>query len=529
MTQVVSRRSGAIADRFYCWAGATIVGLVAGIATFSGMPAWGLALLMGSASLVLLHLCRSRTLSALQAAQPPAEDAQGPRLISSAASRIAIGAADASHFLDGIQGHLSNQNRVAVNIRSRVEQLEHSAAEITDAMDDASTRVMQAGREAADGHQQMSEVNAARASQHQKLSHCQALMKELTDQSESIEGVIATINRLADQTNLLALNAAIEAARAGDQGRGFAVVADEVRGLAQQTGNATQSIQTVLGSMQQQTTAVSGALEDLLTSDKALDTVLSTIGTRLQEVNAVMTEAHQNVQRIAELQATSAQSSEGISAEVEQLHGSMHDIEQTIGEASERILHLSEHTETVFTELRHFDVDDQHRTHARVAMTAARAIGAVLEQAIADGRIRESELFRFDYQPIANADPEKYNSPFDALTDDCFPAVQEPILEQHPDIVFAGAVDLNGYFPTHNRKFSQPLTGDPKVDVARNRTKRIFRDRTGQRCGSHEEPFLLQTYKRDTGEVMHDVSAPIHVNGRHWGGFRVGYFSTESS
>jgi methyl-accepting chemotaxis protein len=35
--------------------------------------------------------------------------------------------------------------------------------------------------------------------------------------------------------------------------------------------------------------------------------------------------------------------------------------------------------------------------------------------------------------------------------------------------------------------------------------------------------FLLQTYKCDTGEVMHDLSVPIYVNGKHWSGFRIGY------
>jgi methyl-accepting chemotaxis protein len=63
------------------------------------------------------------------------------------------------------------------------------------------------------------------------------------------------------------------------------------------------------------------------------------------------------------------------------------------------------------------------------------------------------------------------------------------------------------------------------VDIVNNRTKRIFSDRTGKRCGSNTQPFLLQTYKRDTGEVMHDLSAPIYVNGQHWGGFRIGYRS----
>ena len=46
---------------------------------------------------------------------------------------------------------------------------------------------------------------------------------------------------------------------------------------------------------------------------------------------------------------------------------------------------------------------------------------------------------------------------------------------------------------------------------------------TCSRCGAHEKPLLLQTYKRDTGEVMHDLSVPIYINGKHWGGFRVGY------
>ena len=92
-------------------------------------------------------------------------------------------------------------------------------------------------------------------------------------------------------------------------------------------------------------------------------------------------------------------------------------------------------------------------------------------------------------------------------------------------IIFAGAVDNNGYFPTHNNRYSQPLSGDYNKDLVNNRTKRIFDDPTGIRCGSHEKPFLIQTYKRDTGEIVHDLSMPIYVCGKRWGGFRVGYTS----
>lgn len=106
--------------------------------------------------------------------------------------------------------------------------------------------------------------------------------------------------------------------------------------------------------------------------------------------------------------------------------------------------------------------------------------------------------------------------------------MQEAVLQEHPLLAYAGALDSNGYFPTHNKKFSQPLTGDYEVDLVNNRTKRIFSDRTGTRCGASTLPFLLQTCKRDTGEVMHDLSVPIVVRGRHWGGFRTGYRSAAS-
>jgi methyl-accepting chemotaxis protein len=90
-------------------------------------------------------------------------------------------------------------------------------------------------------------------------------------------------------------------------------------------------------------------------------------------------------------------------------------------------------------------------------------------------------------------------------------------------MIYAGAVDINGYFPTHNKCFSKPLTGNPETDMVNNRTKRMFDDPTGIRCAQHTNKFLLQTYKRDTGEIMHDVSAPIFVKGKHWGGFRIGF------
>ena len=63
-------------------------------------------------------------------------------------------------------------------------------------------------------------------------------IRGLSERSDAIGGIAATITGIAEQTNLLALNAAIEAARAGESGKGFAVVAEEVRRLAEDAEQA---------------------------------------------------------------------------------------------------------------------------------------------------------------------------------------------------------------------------------------------------------------------------------------------------
>jgi HAMP domain-containing protein len=82
-------------------------------------------------------------------------------------------------------------------------------------------------------------------------------------------------------------------------------------------------------------------------------------------------------------------------------------------------------------------------------------------------------------------------------------------------------VDENGYLPTHNSRFQKAVTGDAAQDLAGNRTKRIFADPVGLAAAKNKDPSLVQIYKRDTGETMWDVSSPIYVKGKHWGGFRV--------
>jgi methyl-accepting chemotaxis protein len=83
----------------------------------------------------------------------------------------------------------------------------------------------------------------------------------LSEQSQFIGGIIASVSEIADQSNLLAVNAAIEAARAGEQGKGFAVVAQEIRNLAEQSKQSTTEVRNILNDIQKATSSAVLATE----------------------------------------------------------------------------------------------------------------------------------------------------------------------------------------------------------------------------------------------------------------------------
>lgn len=88
--------------------------------------------------------------------------------------------------------------------------------------------------------------------------------------------------------------------------------------------------------------------------------------------------------------------------------------------------------------------------------------------------------------------------------------------------VYALLIDNNCYGPIHNAKYSLPLTGDYQKDLLNNRVGRLWKDKTGSRAAKNDQPLLVQTYARDTGEILSEINMPIFVGGRKWGNIRVG-------
>jgi methyl-accepting chemotaxis protein len=157
---------------------------------------------------------------------------------------------------------------------------------------------------------------------------------------------------------------------------------------------------------------------------------------------------------------------------------------------------------------------------------AAARISSLFERAVKSGEIRREQLFDERYRLIPGSDPAQHLTDFTAFADRVLPAIQEPLLSSDRRIVFCAAADRNGYLPTHNRKYAQPPSEDPVWNARNARSRRIFDDGASLASVRSRRPILLQSYRRDMGgvhAVMCELAAPIVVDGRHWGGFRLGF------
>jgi methyl-accepting chemotaxis protein len=443
------------------------------------------------------------------------------------AGSLGVELADVAGYIDEIAVNLQRQVGLFGETRQATQELAAANADAARAADEAKDL---AGKVSA-------EMGASRVQVDKAMGDISALVGAAREIATDLGGlqialerigkVAKQIDAIARQTNLLALNATIEAARAGEAGRGFAVVAGEVKALARQTAEATAEIGGTLTELGQQAKRLIGRSEESQARAQSAETGAAAIGGVIGNIATHVDEVAGRIDRISgAVREIDARSNKVLDAMGACGDGVTASSKATDG-AKERLARLVSMGERLIQITAASGVETVDTPFIAAARDAAAKLSAVLDGAVSRGEIRLDDLFDETYAPIPGSNPQQVHTRFLDTTDRYFPAIQEPLLDLDPRVVFCAAVDRNGYLPTHNNKFSKPHGPDAAWNTANGRNRRIFNDRVGLAAGRSRADFLVQTYRRDMGggkfTLMKDVSAPILVQGRHWGGVRLAY------
>ena len=355
---------------------------------------------------------------------------------------------------------------------------------------------------------------------YKKVDFFLETVRSLSGDADNIQDILRLINDISDQTNLLALNAAIEAARAGDAGRGFAVVADEVKKLAKKSKNATHNIAESLSNM-------NNNIENTLGETQI-------IHNGLNESEQSIKGSYKNFEVIINDFGQSEDKLESLISVVEELSRTNSETYKWVDEikilSKENIDHakkaatlsdaLVKETDSVLMGVSNFNTGKGllEALKSKVTVSSERCKDK-LESFYKKGvNIFDTNYIKLDI----DAKHTKYRTSYDKIIEADMRAIYDQFIAETDGAIFMVAVDFNGYAPTHCSKYCK-FTGNPEIDNLNSRDKRFFTEEAGKRSANNIGNYILQSYIRDNGEVLTELSIPLFVSGKHWGGLRAGF------
>ncbi len=430
-------------------------------------------------------------------------------------------------FLDDLDQRSKAQLAQLDHVRGNTRDLEQISA----AMLDSVQRMAATADTAIEKVETSTEFIAVTSQSSQALAQW---VRTIHNDAEAVEGLLQgvrnsnmLISDIAAQVHILAINAKIEAARAGQAGRGFSIVADAVKELSERTSDAAVTITDTVAQLSDWMAALhDGAQSTSRQADAVLKRSTETDGV-LSEIRLGVSDLRNEAHALAERAEGAKDAVDQTGSAITEIAASVDQVSSGVVEANRRCTALIDTSESILQHAVALGGNGADGPMITLVQDLAGQVAQAFDRAIAEGWISQDLLFTQRYKPIPDTDPQQLLAPYTTLTDRLLPAIQEPVLTRDPRIVFCAVVDRNGYLPTHNAKFAQPQGNDPVWNAAHCRNRRIFDDRVGLKAGQNEKPFLLQVYRRDMGGgefvMMKDLSAPIHVRGRHWGGLRLAY------
>jgi methyl-accepting chemotaxis protein len=448
------------------------------------------------------------------------------RAIASEGGTLGIEIVDVASHVDDVTARVTAQAGKLHGLRDSSQEVLRVDRAMSASAEAARTVARDVGKEVG---LRRATVDAALADIRSLADVVQGVAARLQELRTSLDGVghtTAELNDIAQQTNILAINASVEAARAGNAGAGFAVIAQAVRDLAGQARDASVRVDGSIKGLAKLASDLAEASQRGKRSADAVGEGTRTISAFVDAIDRAAREIDRNAEGITAGAGEVERRVGSFLEEVAALDRGVEESSESLRIANERVGGLMGLAERILTLSARTGVDTVDRPYLDLAMELAGAATRVFAAERAAGRTSVADLFDQRYVPVQGSNPPQFTTRFTALTDRVLPALLEPPLAD-PRIVFVVAVDRNGYLPTHNRKFSRPQGRDPEWNKANCRNRRMFDDRVGLAAARSTESALIQCYRRDMGGgqfvLMKDASAPILVEGRHWGAIRIGY------
>ncbi|WP_085300074.1 methyl-accepting chemotaxis protein [Cognaticolwellia mytili] len=241
-------------------------------------------------------------------------------------TQVATGAGDSAKSME-------QQNQEVVQLATAMTEMAQTAAEVANNAQSAAKIVQDVDEAVIQGVEAVGHTVSSITDLSVQIDQAVNVVRELENDTVSIESILSVITEIAGQTNLLALNAAIEAARAGETGRGFAVVADEVRGLAARTQNATSEIKEKIEKLQSGVAAVVSVMDSSkVTTETTVD--------KANLANEANSQIRDNVSQIIDMNLQIASAAEEQSVVAEEMSKNT----SNINDLSEGVLRVATET-----------------------------------------------------------------------------------------------------------------------------------------------------------------------------------------
>ncbi len=242
--------------------------------------------------------------------------------VQDATQNVGSAATDMQAAMENLSQGSDSQADQIIDTTAAIDEMAASIKQVSETATMSSTVAQEAMLSARQGSDAVEKTIQGMDAIREHVQETSKRIKRLGESSQEIGEIVQLISDIADRTSILALNASIQAAMAGEAGRGFAVVAEEVERLAERATESTKRIDTLINSIQTETTEAVTAMEETtqeVVSGSDLATDAGTALSEIEDVSVRLAELIQSITLSAQQQARGSEAVTQSMAEISQI------------------------------------------------------------------------------------------------------------------------------------------------------------------------------------------------------------------